>query len=379
MGASHFGKWLFLRRIRRSPLSPAQSHDPRRSPTSPRVHSRDCSHPLQKYPCYRTHEPGEHRKECPSADARASQSQSCPFFIEQVTGVKQGKPRQVKSCVGVLKLKSKQAQRLGLAPRSRLSPLLEKCCLRLSANESYADAEAEIEALTGMSINHSTLQRRVIQQEMATPDAKQAVSEVSVDGGKVRLRGKPGEGGYWRDYKAVRLQNLYYGAFFQDNQSLIDWVNSQPLRRPLVCLGDGHDGVWNVIAELTTPQDRWEILDWYHLKENLFKVGGSLKRLAQAESLLWQGQVEAAMALFADCSLKQARNFCAYLAKHRTRIVNYAYYQAEQLCSIGSGAVESAVKQIDRRVKISGAQWKPQTVHQILQLRCAYLNGLLAI
>ncbi len=47
--------------------------------------------------------------------------------------------------------------------------------------------------------------------------------------------------------------------------------------------------------------------------------------------------------------------------------------------SIGSGAVESAVKQIDRRLKISGAQWKLGNVSRILQLRCAYLNGLLAV
>ena len=279
----------------------------------------------------------------------------------------------------MLKLKSKQAQRLGLSPRTRLSPLLQKCCLRLSANESYADAAAEIEALTGMNVSHSTLQRRVIQQELPFPSAKQAVGEVSVDGGKVRLRGNPGEGGHWRDYKAVRLEGLYYGSFFQDNQSLIDFVNAQPLRKPLVCLGDGHDGVWNIVAEFATFETRSEILDWYHLKENLFKVGGSLRRLRQAESWLWQGDVEAAMALFADCPRKQARNFCAYLAKHRARIVNYAYYQAEQLCSIGSGAVESGVKQIDRRTKISGAQWKAETVQQILQLRCAYLYGLLAI
>ena len=26
----------------------------------------------------------------------------------------------------------------------------------------------------------------------------------------------------------------------------IDLVNAQPLREPLVCLGDGHDGVWNL-------------------------------------------------------------------------------------------------------------------------------------
>ena len=209
--------------------------------------------------------------------------------------------------MGVLKLKTEQTRRLGVNPRTRLSPLLEKCCLRLSANESYQNAEAEIEALTGVKVSHSTQQRRVIRQELPTPEAKQAIGEVSIDGGKVRLRGKPAEGGYWRDYKAVRLEGLYYGAFFQNNQSLIDFVNAQPLREPLVCLGDGHDGVWNLVADLATPEARCEILDWYHLKENLFKVGGSLKRLRQAESLLWQGDVEATIALFANCKRKQAR------------------------------------------------------------------------
>jgi len=35
------------------------------------------------------------------------------------------------------------------------------------------------------------------------------------------------------------------------------------------------------------PHQSEEILDWYHLKENLYKVGGSLG-LTQAEALLWQ-------------------------------------------------------------------------------------------
>lgn len=65
-----------------------------------------------------------------SSDARACKSQHRPFFIEQITQTHQGKPRQVKSCLGVLNLKSKQAERLGLRPRTQLSPLLEKCCLR---------------------------------------------------------------------------------------------------------------------------------------------------------------------------------------------------------------------------------------------------------
>ena len=99
-----------------------------------------------------------------------------------------------------------------------------------------------------------------------------------------------------------------------------------------------------------------------NLKENLYKVGGSKKRLKQAETLLWQGKIESTLALFSNLTAKVAKNFCDYLNRHRHRIVNYAYYSEEQICSIGSGAVESAVKQIDRRTKISGAQWNQENV-----------------
>lgn len=234
--------------------------------------------------------------------------------------------------------------------------------------------------MTGVKVSHSTHQKLVLSQNIQLPQAKQAISEVSVDGGKVRLRGKPKAGCHWRDYKAIRLQGMYYGAFFQDNQSLVDYVNSQHPVNPLVCLGDGHDGVWNLVREFGTDQlSRCEILDWFHLVENLYKVGGSLKRLKAAKALLWQGLVEKAKALFTNCQGKKFKNFIAYLSKHQTRIVNYHYYQAEQLCSIGSGAVESAIKQIGARIKISGAQWNIDSVNHILSVRCAYLNGLLAI
>ena len=37
-------------------------------------------------------------------------------------------------------------------------------------------------------------------------------------------------------------------------------------------------------------------------------------------------------------------------------------------------SVESLVKQIDQRLKITGASWKPERVPQMLALRCAYIN-----
>ena len=119
-----------------------------------------------------------------------------------------------------------------------------------------------------------------------------------------------------------------------------------------------------------------EILDWYHLVENLHKVGGSLKRLHQAETLLWQGKVDETLALFEPLQKKSAQVFCNYVRKHRSRIVNYDYYQRENICSIGSGAVESGIKQMSRRIKISGAQWNEKNVPQVLAHRSAYLNGL---
>jgi predicted Fe-S protein YdhL (DUF1289 family) len=182
-----------------------------------------------------------------------------------------------------------------------------------------------------------------------------------------------------RGYKAVCLhEREAIATSFGDTTELIAWVNRQPMAEIVTCLGDGHDGIWNVIVQLGCERQRREILDWFHLMENLHKVGGSIKRLHQAEGLLWQGKVSEAQRLFIGLSSKQARNFCEYLERHRHRIVNYAYYQAEEICSIGSGTIESTIKQIDRRTKISGAQWKEENVPQVLAHRCAYLNRLIS-
>lgn len=117
--------------------------------------------------------------------------------------------------MGVLKLKAKQAQRIGLKPRSQLSPLLEKCCLRLCANESYQSAEEEIEALTGVKVGHTTHQRLVLRQQLSWAEAKQAVTEVSVDGGKVRLRSETKQACYWRDYSRCALAGYVLRGFFR--------------------------------------------------------------------------------------------------------------------------------------------------------------------
>ena len=48
-----------------------------------------------------------------------------------------------------------------------------------------------------MKVGHSTLHRLVQRALFSPPDAKQAVTEVSVDGGKVRIRSNEAEGSHW--------------------------------------------------------------------------------------------------------------------------------------------------------------------------------------
>lgn len=236
---------------------------------------------------------------------------------------------------------------------------------------------------TGIEVSATSQRRLVHRHQFPEITCTEKVSEISVDGGKVRLRtSKKGESCIWRDYKAVCVHSQARVAWFQENEMLVKWVNHQPLEKLLNCIGDGHSGIWNLMQQFNLEGETREILDWFHLVENLYKVGGSNRRIHEGKKLLWQGRVDETIDLFSPLKKKQAQNFCQYLENHRHRIINYDYYQTEKICpkgyrfayAIASGAVESTVKQIDRRLKISGAQWKAENVSQVLQHRCAYLN-----
>jgi hypothetical protein len=285
----------------------------------------------------------------------------------------------VKSILGQLKLTREQALALEVKPSSQISPYLEMCCLRASANASYRDAATEVAIMTGIKVSLKTQQRLVHRQDFSPPEVEGGVevNQMSLDGGNIRLITPAGEPSQWRQYKALRVNGDGVGvAYYQANEQLCQWVATLPLAALLSCLGDGHLGIWGVYAQMSLSGQHKEILDWYHLKENLYKVGGSLKRLHEAETLLWRGKLNQVLALFDSLKKPQAHKFCDYLRTHQDRIPNYEYYQAEGI-PIGSGSVESWVKQIDRRTQISGAQWREDHVPQVLAHRCTYLNGQL--
>lgn len=248
----------------------------------------------------------------------------------------------------------------------------------MGATVSFVQASRDVELLTGVTVSAKSVERIVARNPIESPAPEEEVKEMALDGGMVRLVTPSGEPSEWKQYKAVRLDGDGVGmAWFDDNDALLTWLRGLCWASVVFCLGDGHSGIWSLYQQMERLA-RQEVLDWYHLMENLYKVGGSFQRLNQARHLLWHGQVDEASALFAGLNSQQSQRFRRYLERHRARIVNYRYYQQEGM-PIGSGPVESLIKQIDARVQVAGAQWNPQNVPQILALRCAYLNNQLSL
>jgi hypothetical protein len=44
---------------------------------------------------------------------------------------------------------------------------------------------------------------------------------------------------------------------------------------------DGHDEIWNLVKQIGEDYQRREVLDWYHLNENLHKLRGSQRIIRQ--------------------------------------------------------------------------------------------------
>ncbi len=155
---------------------------------------------------------------------------------------------------------------------------------RQSSDERAAQDVAVLTAIAGRGRQQRLLQRPTF----ALPVVAQSVEKMSIDGGKVRIRTPSSEICRWQDYKAVNMHGHCCEAFLQENETLVKWVNQQPLATPLTCLGDGDDAIWNLFEDIANIHQRQEILDWFDLVENLNKVGGSAQRLVMVKALLWE-------------------------------------------------------------------------------------------
>jgi hypothetical protein len=101
-------------------------------------------------------------------------------------------------------LTSEQAKLLSVRAYRQISPHLENSCLRVSANVSYAQACEDVYYLTGVRVPAKT-QQRLVHGHDFSPPAVSELDEISVDGGKVRLRTPLGQPCQWKDLLNVKL------------------------------------------------------------------------------------------------------------------------------------------------------------------------------
>ena len=99
--------------------------------------------------------------------------------------------------MGEVKISQKQGEKLGLKPKTPISPVLEKCALRVCAKNSYKNASEDLKTLMGISVGHSTLHRIVQKAEIEPSQSEEKVAAVSVDGERcvcVQKRQEKGSG-----------------------------------------------------------------------------------------------------------------------------------------------------------------------------------------
>jgi hypothetical protein len=143
--------------------------------------------------------------------------------------------------------------------------------------------------------------------------------------------------------------------------------------------GDGALWVWNV-AEDVCPDGR-QIVDWFHAVEHLAEAARVLypdekdekkrKRwLKIYKDQLYMGRTHKIIAVLTKRGHPEQ---AIYFERHQRRM-QYHQFREERL-PIGSGTVESGVKQFKQRLCGTGMRWEEDNANRILVIRTAVLSN----
>lgn len=263
-------------------------------------------------------------------------------------------------------------------------PVSDSSLWRLAQHtDQWLERPADDEALTPL----------VTQSASAAP----TTNLLSMDGGMVNVFG---EG--WKELKValvgsvvaeepapsdrlpmVHTQPLRYGAVLGDLAAftpvLLDVATSAGFgKASRSCLtADGAAWIWN-LADTHFP-DSVQILDWYHACQHLSDAAQALFPDRPTSATTWlqthtdalfEGHVAPLVAELERAKLSEP---AAYFRTHAAR-THYADFQ-EAGYPIGSGSVESEVKQFKHRLDGPGMSWSRPGIQHMIRLRAAVLDG----
>lgn len=257
---------------------------------------------------------------------------------------------------------------------------------RLQTYAEYQRVQVSVERVVLPDAQHDHTQRKAL----------------SLDGGMVNIRG---EG--WRELKVgavfnveTRLQrnlqthqleemahgvDVHYTAVLGSKAAFTPalWAlavqHELPTAKERAVIGDGAAWVWNV-AEDVCPDGR-QIVDWFHAVHHLAEAAWGLypnetdnpKRtqwLKTCKDHLYLGRIHKIIA-----ALHQAGrdDLAGYFEHHQRRMQYLAFREAG--FPIGSGTIESGVKQFKQRLTGTGMRWNANNADRMLVIRAAVLNN----
>jgi hypothetical protein len=315
---------------------------------------------------------------------------------------------------------------LGLRPNA-MSAEVERLVAQLGVHMPFAQASALFEELTLVSVSDQSVDKatqaygeavRELEQEQfetAQPGHKPEVTPLrlygSIDGGRVRTRAPQGEEQPWREVKTgawyqargvpptkpddewrIQAHDISYYADICQAEDFGDLFWATGVARgaedaaELIIVGDGAQWIWELV-DLHFP-NAIQIIDWFHACEYLMPVAKQAfddkhkqhDWLETTRDALWQGDLETVIKACADhiqpelpAKEDAAQQAVTYYTNNQHRM-NYEHYR-KQGYQIGSGTIESAVKQIaSQRLKVSGARWNLDSARSVAKARAAYLS-----
>jgi hypothetical protein len=297
---------------------------------------------------------------------------------------------------------------------SGYSPALKGQMVWLSGLLPYAQAEAVMQRIGNRTISDSSLWRAVERQghqllvdteptetEASPPTPSEAPwywgKTLSMDGGMVNIRQ---EG--WRELKVGLIGNVV--SEDSPDSSVIPAVHTVPLAYTAVLgdvetftpalvqtarrqgffdapsssiTADGAPWIWSVCSD-NFPQSV-QIVDWYHARQHLADAAQAhfpdqpqhAAAWLQAQSdVLFEGPLNPLLAELNQAGLSE---FAHYFETHQARM-RYLDFQ-EAGFPIGSGSVESEVKQFKQRLAAPGMRWSRAGAQRMIPIRAAVLDG----
>jgi hypothetical protein len=149
----------------------------------------------------------------------------------------------------------------------------------------------------------------------------------------------------------------------------------------LIVLGDGAEWIWNT-ADAHFPQ-AIQILDYWHMKQHLWQVAGTMHGRDQEAAKRWVKDAEWKLNLdLVESFLKDLRRWepvseeakevkrseLGYFEGNAERMRYQTYLDRGYL--IGSGAMESGCRQLAaQRLDRAGMHWRPRTADAVLAIR----------